>query len=629
MDAEPFIRWAVEDGRTVDDRYTIELLVEVGLGRWYSKRKIYGQKSLDDLVAQSRERKLNPAYEPHYSEDDLRKAVEYLAEIKDWWAHCHDRPIRSFEPLRFLTTLESLDCAFGQPESIAPLAELPMLRKLALGYPGSEGYNSACADFTPLARCTALRELTLAFDVHWPDFTGIEKLEQLETFHLSGNLHAFPRSLTFPNVRSGSLYCLPLAARNVADLPQFPACEFLTLSGVERLDGIEKFSRLRNLALLGPFHSFDPLKSLDELTCLTVIPKSHRDPEMQPRDVSPLARLPKLHFFKIGPAHSYIDMPRDYSPLAEAPALRELIVQNCPPVEMEVAAIQAGLPPWDDTFLLPEPRRVPPLRMIMASPDKCPHRREPHYLPEEGGVVDAGLRECEGRWVADYIARAISERIGHRDWGTAGTSGVYRTFSLTVESFEVVERLPEIFDAARNAISCLRADYMGSFGVHLKARPPELSPAQKELEDELQKRRDEWEHEQWEREQAEYRERLHQMELKKQQGVEIDPVEFSPAEQPPYPQMEDILPAPEEEVAGQDFRTGSDDDGDSDIAVETDPDPPPSLLDDDEHPLARNYLCGGTLTLDEVWFYSHFRGIAVHLMQREPDLEIPEEDKSG
>ena len=50
-------------------------------------------------------------------------------------------------------------------------------------------------------------------------------------------------------------------------------------------------------------------------------------------------------------------------------------------------------------------------------------------------------------------------------------------------------------------------------------------------------------------------------------------------------------------------------------------------MDDDAHPLAGNYMCGGVLTLDEVWFYSHFRGIASHLMQREPDLEIPEEKK--
>ncbi len=625
MGAEAFIRWALDDARTIEDRFTTELLVEVGVGRWYAKRKIYGYKSIDDSIAQNRERKLNPAYEPHYSEDDLRKAVEYLAEIKDWWSHCHDRPVRSFEPLRFLTTLESLSCTFAQPESIAPLAELPALRTLTLGHPGSEGYNCACADYTPLARCSGLRALMLGFGVHWPDFTGIHKLDQLDTFHLSGNLHALPRGITFPNVRRGSLYCMPLAARNVADLPQFPACEFLTLSGVERLDGIEKFTRLRNLALLGPFHSFKPLEPLSELTCLTVIPKSHRDPEMQPRDVSPLARLPKLHYFKIGPEHTFIDMPRDYSPLAEAPALRELIAANCPPVEMEVAAINAGLPPWDDLLLLSEPRPLPRLRMILAPHAQCPRRHQPDQPPGDDNLVDTGLRQCEGRWVSAYAHRAISQAIGHEDWGQIQASGEYHALHLTVESFEVVERLPDILEATRTVIARLRADYLCDFGVHLKAPPPELTPAQKELEKELQRRREEWECEKWQRDQAEYRERLHQLELKKQQGVEIDPAEFSPEEDPPYPQMEDILPAQEEEGPGADFTTGSDDDGDSNIAVETEPDPPP--LDDDEHPLAENYRCAGVLSLSEVWFYSHLRGIAVHLMRREPDLEIPEEER--
>jgi hypothetical protein len=63
--------------------------------------------------------------------------------------------------------------------------------------------------------------------------------------------------------------------------------------------------------------------------------------------------------------------------------------------------------------------------------------------------------------------------------------------------------------------------------------------------------------------------------------------------------------------------------------VKTDPDPPPSLFDDDGHPLAGNYRLAGTLLLGEAWFYSHFRGIAIYLMKREPDLEIPEEKKSA
>jgi hypothetical protein len=31
------------------------------------------------------------------------------------------------------------------------------------------------------------------------------------------------------------------------------------------------------------------------------------------------------------------------------------------------------------------------------------------------------------------------------------------------------------------------------------------------------------------------------------------------------------------------------------------------------------------LTLDEIWFFSHNRDLAIYLMGRQPDVEIPEE----
>ena len=36
--------------------------------------------------------------------------------------------------------------------------------------------------------------------------------------------------------------------------------------------------------------------------------------------------------------------------------LRELHVSGCPPLEMEAAIVNAGLRPWDDLLLAPEPR---------------------------------------------------------------------------------------------------------------------------------------------------------------------------------------------------------------------------------------------------------------------------------
>ena len=105
------------------------------------------------------------------------------------------------------------------------------------------------------------------------------------------------------------------------------------------------------------------------------------------------------------------------------------------------------------------------------------------------------------------------------------------------------------------------------------------------------------------------------LELKQQQGVEIDPDEFSPSEPAAF--------------SNESEDDDDDDDDDGDLAVKTDPDPPRNFFgDDDEHPLADNYRLLGLLSLDEVWFLNHHRGIACHLMMREPDLEIPDE-KNG
>lgn len=621
MDTEAFIRWALDDSRTVEERYTVELLVEMGMGWWNAHHKIYRQESFDDRMARSRERKLNPAYEPQYCEQTVAKAAVFLAKATAW-SPSSDRPIRDLTALGFMPALEDVSisqCFEGT--DISPLTRLPALRKLALGYPGSVHWNSHCRDYTPLARCTALRDLTLGFNLLWPEFTGIEALTQLETLALSGNLLAMPRGISFPNVRTARLHCMPLASRDVAELPQLPACEFLTLSGAERLDGIAKMPALRNLTFLGPFDSFEPLVALRELTCLTVTTVSHLDSEKMPRDVTPLARLPKLQFLKIGPPHgAFPDLPRDYSPLTEAPALRELIVQHCPPVEVEVAAIQAGLPPCDDLHLAPEPRPLPPLRMVIAPVNKQPTRNEPQLSPGETGLVDAGLRECEGRWVTSYLQRHITRRIGHPDWGTASAQGVNRTLNFQLHSFDCVGKLPLIIEATREVMAHLRDDYgHANFMITLRVPPPEDSPAQKELLAQFREEQDRSESEQRDRDRQEYIERLHLLDLKKQEGALIEPGQFSPSERAPNPE-------PPWEKEEDDDEDDGDGDGDSDIATKEKPAPPGSWLDD-SHPLYEQYLLAGTLLFGEVWFYAHFRDLAIYLMRREPDEEIPEDPK--
>ena len=183
----------------------------------------------------------------------------------------------------------------------------------------------------------------------------------------------------------------------------------------------------------------------------------------------------------------------------------------------------------------------------------------------------------------------------------------------TIESFGVVEKLPEIIEAMRTALARLRYDYEASVMIALISPTPEATPAQQQLEDQFLKERDEADFENRHREQREYLERLHRYELKKQEGSEVSPEEFAaPAPQPgPEPPWEQ--------------ETEDDDEGRGDVAVKKKPDPPPSWLDN-EHPLADNYRLLAYLNLSELWFMPHHRDVAVYLMRREPDLEIDADD---
>ncbi len=57
------------------------------------------------------------------------------------------------------------------------------------------------------------------------------------------------------------------------------------------------------------------------------------------------------------------------------------------------------------------------------------------------------------------------------------------------------------------------------------------------------------------------------------------------------------------------------------------PEPPPDPWDN-EHPLADEYRMMAHLTLSELWIIAYARDLAIYLMGRPPDVEIPEEKKA-
>ena len=615
MDQAAFIRWALDDARTVEERYTTQLIVEMGVNWWNSRHKIYKHYSLEESMERQRQRALNPAYDPRYAATDVEHAAAMLPEIKTWSTSIGliERQIRDLKVFAFLPNLESFSLTNCEVPDVSLFAELPHLKVLQFS-------STTCEDVSPIARCTQLRELALSVGAGfgrlysvWPDVTGLERLVQLEKLSLMGNLLAFAPGLCWPNVRVATLKCGPLPARDVRRLPQLPACEILTLAGVERLDGIAAFPLLRNLRLESDVREFTPLTVLDRLTCFTCC-------ALEPVEVSPLARLPRLQvatfdtrfISNLNPVK-----PRDFAVFAEAPALRELNVLGCPPVESEVQTLNTLLATWNDDLLAPAPRSFAPVPRFIIGPCKLhPQRNDIQLDPEDHGLPDDGLRDAEGRWVARFAAQAISAQLGCTDWGSTAANAKYRQLTVTIEAFAVVEKLPAIIAATRSVLAQLRHEFIVTIYIFLKAPAVKPSPAQLQLEKQF---RDKLEEEDWERrdqERKEYIERLHRLDLKKQLGDTVKPEEFAPPPRAP-------LPSEVEEPEEEDDDNG-DGDGEGNVKVAKKPDPPAFLLDD-EHPLADNYRMAGVLTLTEFWVGNHLRDIATYLMGREPDQEFPEE----
>lgn len=605
MDPEEFVRWALDDARTLEERYTTELIVDDCVQTWRYRHKIYTQDPIDARLERERQRALNPAYQPTYSEESIRRTAEVLPELNHWNYFCgyNQRPIRDLKVLRFATALDNLSLHNLQVADISPLLELSRLRVLTFS-------SHLCEDLGPLGRLSQLRELTLELLPNWPALAGLEQLSQLEFLSLKGNLLAFAPGTAWPSVRRGALLCGPLAARNVHDLPQLPAVEFLTLDGVERLDGIAAFSRLRNLTLEARVRDFAPLADLPHLTCFFC----HAD---EPRDVSPLVRVPRLTFlsFDLGHKRRVVPIaPRDLSPLTDCPQLRSLKVGEGDPLTSEAAAINAGLPSWEDQLLAATPRELPPLKFAVAPWKHHPPRPTPVPEPGEFDLPDVGVCQCQGVWLSRYLTRVVTEGLDEPDWGEAGMDAQSRSFHATVESYGIVERFAEIVHWFRVAISRLRHEYRGQIMICLKVPPLKATPAQQEMERKFRDAQDQAEHENRQRERAEYLERLHRYELKKQEGMPIKPEEFAPGDALPLP------PPPWESDEEED----DDAEGDGDVAVKKKPDPPPRY-DDGEHPLADNYRLLVHLSLAEAWFAPHHRDLAIYLMRRQPDLDIPDE----
>ena len=592
--ADDFYQWTIDPARTSDELFPAELIVERGWMVYRGKHKLpFEFSGWDPIHRLRRERDENPAYRSHIDRKHLEATVEVWADLKDFPdSCCSKRPIRDISVLRFFPHFEEISIHCAEIADLSPLAGLQRLRRLKLSERSSPvGY--ALLDLSPIAGLPNLADVSLNLDSPWPDLSPLATLPALRSLDFDGNILALASLSGLPSVENVTFGCDPnwtTPVRDLHALPDMPKVRFLTIGktsgvegvGVASLDGIERYPHVVNLMLAGVFRDLRPVAALRELTCLTLHGELFTD-------LRPLATLPRLREVTL-----IRERPLDIEPIAAAPALREVSMPRCLILETELGALHAGLPPWGEDFLNPEPRALPPLRWfhyeaqhdesaIIHNHAAFPNPRDKRF---EG---DPALRAAEGRWIAAERNRRLTALLGDGWDVTSSSYGIY------FKRYQDVQRLPEIVECLRRfSADCLdplhyfiHVEPHGEISEDPWRRPRKRRPGSLDwldtgttLDEELRDR------EEFRRTREEHLRRLereHRHEILRQQGHAIDPKEFSPptgidglGAPEPLPEREetedDDAPAG---AASAGFETNEGDENDDGGGIAEPPPPPP------------------------------------------------------
>jgi uncharacterized protein (TIGR02996 family) len=254
--------------------------------------------------------------------------------------------------LRGLTQLRELNLAAAslwnlEGTGLAPLADLPLLRRLAVGVSNRSGSG--------LAHLHQLRSLTLHYgvivlhggDLDWPDLKDVASLPNLEHLHIRGHD----------------------LLRNLPVLGDAPALTALELSGglryehLDRLGGLTRLRELRMRDISAELPETWPavLAGFDRLAELTVT-----SARISPEGAAALADLPKLQRLRLTGGPSLTDAA---VALAGVRSLRELSPKESSALTEEGFRSLCRLPNLE-TLELPgcNALRGPALRHLAALP---------------------------------------------------------------------------------------------------------------------------------------------------------------------------------------------------------------------------------------------------------------------
>ena len=520
---ETFSQWACDPARTLEERFGAQLLIEQLTGIPVAKNE-HGQSNYEAEQLWRKERAYNPAWRPDYTHEQAAAIEERLPTLTRLHVNHDDRAVRDLSFLRFCPAMEDLH--LGQPDNCdwTPVGGLSRLKTLWLT-------DRRTSDYRCLGNLSALESIYIYGHCPWPDFRGWEGMRQLKKLAYYGNPLALSAISSLPSVRTAEIthwnsFTVPL--RSLHELPEMPELRSLNLINTWKLDGIERYPELVNLEIYGYYDDVAPLASLQKLTHLFISGGTYKD-------FHPLLPMQELRWLKVRR-----EEPLDYTPLTDLAHLHEVEVELCPANKMEVAALNAGLAPWDEIFALPDPRPLAPLRLIL---DRKNDQLALDARPEKRDWKDNSLMAtCEARWFAREVNRRLNHLLG-KGWGKCsdGMCGRPGFEHVRISRSQDIDLLRNIADSIRELIATCRFGWRVGLSVDsLRQYERDMDELNDDDEEddtfnaENERQDFEW-RQRVKKERQDYLARKHRLRLQQETGVEIRPEDFAP----PRPEEEE------------------------------------------------------------------------------------------
>jgi hypothetical protein len=566
MTEPDFVSWALSPERSLEEAFCAELLVDFG------RNAPSGSASSDCQREHQRRRRLNPAHRAVLDPHAVHRAAQNLASLREihHWTQGEDRPLRDLSGLRFCPQLRRLKLGPTELPTLEALRFVPDLEELTL-------QDDRLEDYSGLAHCQNLRKLQLWPGFPWCNMHALAELPLLEELVLHGNLPMLEG--TRPLRRLKKLFLTApgpghAPVRDIWMLPDMPLLQEAHIEPLARLDGIERFAAIEELAVCGLFRDLTPLGRLPHLRKLTLAGENFQD-------MRPLARLEELRLLIL-----LRDYPLDLIPLLDAPRLREVRTSHETQAGLELDALNVALGGWDCEFGVPQPRLLEPalFRIVDLGP-----KADPGFAPRAGSresPLAKTLQEAEGQWLAGRLQTILEELLRETHWGEveACASDARRCeLDLRIYSLQSAHQLRQIVEACRGELAAARNRWTLDVSILLEADWEE-DPAtwkdevQEELEAQIATAHD---CAQRRRQYRGFLERLHRFKLREELGQGHSPEEFAP------PEME-INPC--ELLSEQEDWTR------------------------EQHPLADEYFLMAELTEAGLWVYDSYRSLAERLL---------------